>query len=206
MVYSADDIRVISWPELIRIRPLMYYSSVGQSGCIDLINQILERLVEEKYQCGATQVELRLTRHNEIIIEYDGRGMPVDSVDQDEIPQPRIYRTLMSLCTGETTPKHFEKDGHLADIGALFNAACEALHLTTFWDEASYSVLFRQGCISTTLYKQAETSPINCLKFIFDKNVMGEFEITVTDLKDIVSIAQNKYPNSRILFRSLTNS
>jgi len=88
MAYTEDDIKVLSWPEPIRKRPSLYYKCLGTEGCIWIIKEVLDSILDEKYQCKAKTVEIRFTRHKEIIIEYDGRGPSIETTISGGIPEP----------------------------------------------------------------------------------------------------------------------
>ena len=202
MEYTADDIKIISWPEPIRMRPYMYLKALGIEGCIALINEVMECILNDKYSCNATRVEIRLTRHKEIILEYDGLGMPLDISNIDNIPQPTIYRIFMTLCCGELSDDYYSKFGHLAGVGPFFNAACKSLRITSIVNNRSYSLSFYKGCLSSPLAQSSSATSYNCLRFIFDPEVMGKFEMSSIDLIDIAKTNQRKYPNSKVWFGS----
>ena len=200
MKYTADDIKVISWPEPIRNRPGLYLKALGKEGCIALIEEILETILGDKYGCSADEVELRYTRHCEIVIVYSGIGMPVELTMIENISQPTIYRTMMSLSNGAFSQEDYIKYGHLAELGPVFNAACKILRITTIWGINSYSLSFFNGCISSLISENSTVSEMNSLKFVFDSEVMGKFELTDNDFVGIAEKAQSKYQNSNVRY------
>jgi len=202
MNYTADDIKIVSWPEPIRNRPGMYLDPLGKLGCIALIEEVLVTILDKKYGCAAEQVELRYTRHDEIIIEYSGSGMPVESSKIDGIIQPTIYRAMMSLSCGAFEAKDFLRYGHLAEIGPIFNAACRVLRLTSVSAGKSYSLSFFKGCLSSLLSESSSTAELNSMRFVFDPEVMGDFELSAIDLEKIADNTLDKFENVRICYRS----
>lgn len=205
MNYSADDIRVISWPEPVKVRPEMYFRCLGKEGCLELIEELIETILSEKYGCNASEVEVRFTRHEEVVIEYNGIGMPIKLSNIDEITQPIIYTTMMSLMCGEPTCEDYRKYGHLVGIGPIFNAACKTLRISTWANEKSYSLSFYKGCLATLLSETSSSTNSNSLKFVFDSEVMGEFKIEEADLVHLVETLNNKYSDSTVVFNQHKN-
>ncbi len=202
MEYTIDDIKIISWPEPVRKRPSMYYKHLGNEGCIWLIKEVLESILNEKYQCKAKEVEIRYTRHKEIVIEYNGRGLPIALSTSGKIPEPIVYRALMGLFCGEFSEVDIKKYGHLAEIGSIFNAACKVLRVYTLCENKSYSMSFHQGCISTPLCESSTDSAMNKLQFTIDPDVLGNFEITETMLENIAESTQSKFQRAVVKYVS----
>src|SRR5690606_3340760 len=117
------------------------------------------------YMCKANYVEVRYTRHREVVIEYNGKGIPVDVSNDGGVPEPVIYRTLMGIPGGKLTDEDVRKYGHLVEIGSIFNAACKVLRIYCVSDNKSYSMSFYQGCISSPLSESANDNALNKLQF-----------------------------------------
>ena len=200
MQYTVDDIKVVSWPEPVRTRPSMYYRHLGNEGCTWLLEAVLESILNTKCGCNANTVEVRYTRHNEVIIEYDGQGMPANYSTEGGIPQPVIYRVLMGLSCIELTEEDIKKYGHLAEIGAIFNAACKVLRIYSVSKDKSYAVNFYKGCISSPLSESSDGITLNKLQFQFDVSVLGEFEISESMLKAITENLQSRYPEKQVKY------
>lgn len=201
MEYTVDDIKIISWPEPIRKRPSMYYRELGNEGCIWLIKEVLDSILDEKYQCKANNVEIRFTRHNEVVIEYNGIGLPYQTAKSEGIAQPVLYKSMMGLFfSGEPSEKEYKKYGHLCEIGSIFNVACKVLRIYTAKENKLYSMSFYQGCISTPLSEISIDRLVNKLQFTFDSEVIGECDIAEAMLKDIAESTQNKYQRAVIKY------
>lgn len=202
MEYTADDIKIISWPEPIRKRPSMYYKYLGNEGCTWLLEEILESILDDKYLCKANAVEVRYTRHDEVIVEYNGQGIPIDISNEGGIPEPVIYRALMGLFCGRFTEKDIKKYGHLVDIGAVLNAACKVLRIYCTDKNKYYSMSFYQGCISSPLSECSNGNGLNKIQFQLDKSVLGEFVVSNIMLKNVVKKVQSKYQNAQVHYVS----
>lgn len=200
MEYTADDVKIINWPEPVRKRLSMYYKHLGNEGCFWLIEEILESILNEKYLCKASYVEVRYTRHREVVIEYNGKGIPVDVSSDGGIPEPVIYRTLMSLFGGKLTEEDIRKYGHLIEVGSIFNAACKMLRIYCVSENKSYSVSFYQGCISSPLSESSNYSALTKLQFQLDSSVLGDFAISEHMLKSITDNMQSRYRGAEVKY------
>ncbi len=201
MTYTADDIKIVSWPECIRNRPEMYFAHRGTEGCLWLLKELMEAILNEKYECNSTVVNLRLTRHKEIVIEYNGKGIPIENT-KSGILQPLIYKSFMTLPGNSYQQRNYSRHGHLADIGSIFNVACKILHIKTNWQGKLYAMSFYQGCISSLLNESEAENKINSLRFVFDHGVMGDFELTSELLNKLVNNVQTKYDTADIKYGS----
>jgi DNA gyrase/topoisomerase IV subunit B len=197
MESTPIDIKIISWPDPIRKRPEMYLRSLGKEGCCYLLEQVLISIFDDKYQCCAESCNVVLTNPSGIIISYDGMGMPIDTEAAD-IPQPIIYRSMMTLFGGRESDCHYKKYGHLATVGPVLNAVCRTLRLTTNVNERAYSVSFRNGCISSLLQECPITELGNSLQFEFDSGVLGNTKLSTNDARIIVDYINSCYEHKNI--------
>ena len=189
MNYTSDDIKIISWPEPIRNRPSMYLKALGKEGCMLLFEEVLETILDDQYECRADEVEIKFSRHGEIIIKYSGRGMPIELSKTNDFSHPVIYTTMMTLSSGEFSKEDYWRYGHLVELGAIFNAVCKSLRITTVIDDKSFSLSFYKGCISNLLSENSKASERNSLRFSFDPEVMGSFEFTLADFEKVAEWA-----------------
>ena len=197
-----DDLKILSWPDVIKNNPGRYYPYLSNEGCVWLIEKFIDSLINTKYQCHADYIEIRLTRHNEVVIEYNGKGFPISIDQQSEFPTPDIYSPLMSFYSDKLTDNMVSKYGHLVEIGSRFNVACKTLRLFSVHKMDTYSVSFKQGCISTPLHKTKLELSLNRVQFEFDKNILGDFLLTEEMLIDIFKKCQLKHKNIKIQYCS----
>lgn len=200
MEYTVDDLKIISWPEPVRVRPSLYMKELGTTGCVSIIKELLDTILSEEYWCNADNVELRFTRFKEIIIEYDGYGMPITCSNADGITQPLIYDIFMRLSAGHFREEDYKKFGHLCEIGPIFNAVCKELQVSSIWDDKVYSLAFYKGCLSRVLSESNQVKPVNCLRFKFDEDVMGKIELGKEELEELTEDTLKKYKDKNIHF------
>ena len=76
--YTSKDIQVLEGLEAVRLRPGMYIGSTDQRGLHHLIFEVLDNSVDEAMAGFCTKVQISIAEDGLIIIEDDGRGIPVD--------------------------------------------------------------------------------------------------------------------------------
>ena len=76
--YTSKDIQVLEGLEAVRIRPGMYIGSTDQRGLHHLIFEVLDNSVDEAMAGFCTKVQISIAEDGLIIVEDDGRGIPVD--------------------------------------------------------------------------------------------------------------------------------
>ena len=76
--YTSKDIQVLEGLEAVRLRPGMYIGSTDQRWLHHLIFEVLDNSVDEAMAGFCTKVQISIAEDGLIIIEDDGRGIPVD--------------------------------------------------------------------------------------------------------------------------------
>ena len=76
--YDASNIKILEGLEAVRKRPGMYIGSTGVDGLHQLIWEIVDNSIDECMGGYATRVIVTQTKDGAIIVDDDGRGIPVD--------------------------------------------------------------------------------------------------------------------------------
>ena len=92
--YSVDDIKVMEGLEAVRVRPGMYIGSTGSRGLHHMLWEIVDNAVDEAANGFATIVSVTINRDNSVVVEDNGRGIPVYSTPCGRKIQQRFIRVL----------------------------------------------------------------------------------------------------------------
>jgi DNA gyrase subunit B len=76
--YNADSIKILEGLEAVRKRPGMYIGSTGVQGLHHMVWEIVDNSIDEAMGGFATRVIVTLTNESTIIVDDDGRGIPID--------------------------------------------------------------------------------------------------------------------------------
>ena len=95
----------------------MYIGSTGTRGLHHLIWEILDNGIDEHLAGFCNELKLTLTKDGAIVIEDNGRGVPVDMHPTQKIPTVRVVYTVLHA-GGKFSISVYKVSGGLHGVGA----------------------------------------------------------------------------------------
>lgn len=125
--YDGSQIVILEGLEAVRKRPGMYIGSTGTRGLHHLIWEILDNGIDEHLAGYCTQLGITLTRDGGVVIEDNGRGVPVDIHPTKKIPTVRVVYTILHA-GGKFNNSVYKVSGGLHGVGAsVVNALSKSM-------------------------------------------------------------------------------
>ncbi len=143
--YDASKIQVLKGLEAVRKRPGMYVGSTGIRGLHHLVWEIVDNSIDEAMAGFASCVFLTITKNGSIIVEDDGRGIPV------AIHPKTGKSTLETVLTilhagGKFDSDTYKVSGGLHGVGAsVVNALSDVLEAWVYRNGKIYHIKFKNG-------------------------------------------------------------
>lgn len=140
--YSVDDIRVMEGLEAVRVRPGMYIGSTGSRGLHHMLWEIVDNAVDEAANGFATEVSVTLNKDNSVVVEDNGRGIPVGIHEKLHISGVEVVYTQLHA-GGKFDNESYGFSGGLHGVGAsVVNALSEYVEVEVAMAGKLYRVRF----------------------------------------------------------------
>ena len=91
--YNAEQIQVLEGLEPVRKRPGMYIGTTGPKGLHHLVYEVVDNSIDEAIAGFCKNINVTIRPDNSIVVEDDGRGMPVDLHSKLKIPAVEDIQT-----------------------------------------------------------------------------------------------------------------
>ena len=143
--YSAKDITVLEGLEAVRKRPGMYVGSTDKYGLHHLVYEVVDNSVDEHMAGVATTISVVLNKDGSVVVEDDGRGMPVDEHPIYKRPAMEIIVTKLHA-GGKFDNKAYAVSGGLHGVGiSVVSALSKDMKVEVTKDGKVYAQEYKIG-------------------------------------------------------------
>ncbi|MGL5438603.1 MAG: DNA topoisomerase IV subunit B [Metamycoplasmataceae bacterium] len=142
--YNAKNIITLKGLEAVRKRPGMYIGSTDINGLHHLLWEIFDNSVDEVLSGFASEIKVILKKDGSVVVEDNGRGIPIDKHSNDRTAVEVIFTELHS--GGKFNSDSYKTSGGLHGVGSsVVNALSEKLEATIYKDGSEYFTSFENG-------------------------------------------------------------
>ncbi len=154
--YNASSIHVLKGLEAVRKRPGMYIGSTGTNGLHHMIWEIIDNSVDEIASGYGQEVKVTLTKSGSIIVEDDGRGIPIDMHPEEGKPTVEVVLTILHA-GGKFDNNAYKTSGGLHGVGAsVTNALSKWMKVWIVRNHQRYYIDFKDGGKLSTPLKELD--------------------------------------------------
>ena len=188
--YGASDIQVLEGLEAVRKRPGMYIGSTGPRGLHHLVYEIVDNAIDEALAGYCDKIDVRILPGDIIVVEDNGRGIPVGIQPKMGIPAVTVVFTVLHA-GGKFGGGGYKVSGGLHGVGAsVVNALSTWLEVEVSDGAHIYRQRFERGKTITDLEMIGDTTKTGTkVTFqadpeIFSESTVYEYETLETRLRE----------------------
>jgi topoisomerase-4 subunit B len=144
--YSAADIEVLEGLEPVRRRPGMYIGGTDEKGLHHLFAEVIDNSMDEAVAGHATWIEVEMEADGFIVVNDNGRGIPVDPHPKFKTKSALEVIMTMLHSGGKFDSKVYDTSGGLHGVGvSVVNALSESLEVEVARGRRLYRQRFARG-------------------------------------------------------------
>lgn len=183
--YNAEQIQVLEGLEAVRKRPGMYIGTTGPRGLHHLVYEIVDNSIDEALAGFCKTISIVIQQNDSIMVEDDGRGMPVDLHPKLKKPAVEVIHTVLHA-GGKFGGGGYKVSGGLHGVGAsVVNALSEEMEVEIKRNGKIYRQTYSRGKIASELTVIGECGKKTGSRTIFkpDSEIFEETEFVFATLE-----------------------
>jgi DNA gyrase subunit B len=175
--YTAGQITVLKGLEAVRKRPGMYIGSTSGRGLHHLVYEVVDNSIDEAMAGYCTEVKVSVHEGDVVMVEDNGRGIPVDIHPTEKIPGVELALTVLHA-GGKFDKDSYKVSGGLHGVGvSVVNALSEWLQVEIKRDGRKYFQRYERGAKTMELQDKGKTTGTGTsIAFKPDHEIFTELE------------------------------